>query len=93
MYCPLGNLYCDGCNYKLTGGCYLQKSYSISAEESRKVEQEREIGYMILYLTKAKTEVGGMITIDDAIHELYKRTRFAREVMLQCNIINTQQSY
>lgn len=52
-----------------------QKSFSITAEESRQIENEYEIKDIIVNLNKALSKVGD-ITISEAIDKLKKQTRF-----------------
>lgn len=54
-------------------------SFSITAEEARQLEKEREISYIISYLNKALPIVGN-VTILEAINTLKKQTRFADEL-------------
>ena len=55
-------------------------AFGITAEESIQIEKEYEINHVIIALDKAKDILGGNVTIEDAIAELYKRTRFADEI-------------
>lgn len=54
-------------------------SFSITAEESRQLEKEYEINYIIYYLNKALSKVGN-VTILEALEQLKKQTRFADEL-------------
>ena len=56
-----------------------QKALSITAQESRQVEEEYEINDIIVNLNKALSKVGN-ITISEAINLLEKQTRFANEL-------------
>lgn len=55
-------------------------AFSITAEESRQLEEEYVINDILVYLEKAKRRVGGNTTIDKAYEILKKQTRFADEV-------------
>ena len=59
---------------------YNSQASSITAEESRKLQEEYEINDCIIYLNKAIKYVGGNTTIKDAIEKLMEMTRFADEV-------------
>ena len=67
-----------------TDNCNSQ-AFSITAEESRKLQEEYEINDCIIYLNKAIKYVGGDTTIKDAIDKLMKMTRFADEVKREMN--------
>lgn len=56
-----------------------QKSFSITAEESRQLEKEYEINDIIVNLNKALSKVGN-VTILEALEQLKKQTRFADEL-------------
>lgn len=56
-----------------------QKSFSITAEESRQVEKEYEINDIIANLNKALSKVGN-VTILEALEQLKKQTRFYNEL-------------
>jgi hypothetical protein len=55
-------------------------AYTISAEESKKLNEEYLINNCIYYLIKARAIVGGDKTINTAIEELKTKTRFAGEL-------------
>jgi hypothetical protein len=56
-----------------------QKSFSITAKESRQLEKEYEINDIIVNLNKALSKVGN-VTILEALEQLKKQTRFADEL-------------
>lgn len=58
----------------------IDNANGITAEESIQIEKEYEINHVIIALDKAKGMLGGNVTIEDALNELYKRTRFANEI-------------
>ena len=64
---------------------YNSQAFSITAEESRKLQEEYEINDCIIYLNKAIKYVGGNTTIKDAIDKLIEMTRFADEVNREMN--------
>lgn len=55
-------------------------AFSITAEECAQIEKEHQINHIIIGLERAKDILGDKVTIEDALTELYKRTRFAEEV-------------
>ena len=58
----------------------INEVFSITKEECEKLEEEYLINDCIYYLMKARGFVGGNKTIDGAIDELKKKTRFADDV-------------
>jgi hypothetical protein len=55
-------------------------AFSITAEQSRQLDEEYTINDILVYLQKARRRVGGNTTIDEAYEILKKQTRFADEV-------------
>lgn len=66
-------------NTKYEADYQKQKPLSITAQESRQVEEEYEINDIIVNLNKALSKVGNT-TILEAINLLEKQTRFANEL-------------
>ena len=58
----------------------INGAFTITREESEKLEEEYLINDCIYYLMKSRGLVGGNKTIDEAIEELKTQTRFADEV-------------
>jgi phosphoribosyl-ATP pyrophosphohydrolase len=65
----------------LTYKSYEQSTaFSITAEESEKIEREYEIARMVYYINDAIVELGNSdISLQEAVTELKKRTRFINE--------------
>ena len=57
-----------------------QYNYTITREQSERLERDYEIADIIMYLHKAFKYVGGNITISDAIDKLMHMTRFDYEI-------------
>jgi predicted restriction endonuclease len=55
-------------------------AFTITAEESRKLNEEYEINDMLTALYKSLRYVSGNTTIKDAIEQLKTKTRFANQV-------------
>lgn len=68
-----------GMNAGYEVGYQKQKSFSITAKESRQLEKEYEINDIIVNLNKALSKVGN-VTILEALEQLKKQTRFADEL-------------
>lgn len=59
----------------------MSESFTITNEQCEQLNKEYVINDCLYYLMKTKEFIGGTWTIDDAIDELKKKTRFADEVM------------
>lgn len=55
-------------------------NFSLTSEESRRIEEEEHISDILFHLHEAGIRVGFNTTISDAINKLMPETRFRREV-------------
>lgn len=61
----------------------MSESFTITREQCEQLQKEYVINDCLYYLMKSKDFVSGKITIDEAIDELKKQTRFADEVLTE----------